>query len=113
MGVSFVRVGDVRPRIPPGVIRRREQRHWHPGFPEPDIFRWWPHRPAVRESGRTGYPGRSGPDTVPEGARMLESVGLDDHAEETYRHLVSRSPASVSELADLLGTGERRVRRTL
>jgi predicted ArsR family transcriptional regulator len=44
---------------------------------------------------------------------MLESVGLDDHTEETYRHLVSRSPASVAELADLLGTGERRVRRSL
>ena len=44
---------------------------------------------------------------------MLESVGLDDHTEETYRHLVSRSPASVTELADLLGTAEPRVRRAL
>ena len=44
---------------------------------------------------------------------MLESVGLDDRTEETYRHLVARSPASVAELAELLGTGEPRVRRCL
>ncbi|WP_042395183.1 helix-turn-helix domain-containing protein [Streptacidiphilus carbonis] len=44
---------------------------------------------------------------------MLESVGLDDRAEETYRYLVAHSPATAAELADLLGAGEQRVRRDL
>lgn len=44
---------------------------------------------------------------------MLESVGLDDHTEETYRNLVAHSPASVAELAELLSSGEQRVRRAL
>ncbi|MFC1416675.1 helix-turn-helix domain-containing protein [Streptacidiphilus cavernicola] len=44
---------------------------------------------------------------------MLESVGLDDHTEQTYRHLVARSPATVADLARLLGVGDQRVRRSL
>ena len=44
---------------------------------------------------------------------MLESLGLDDHTEETYRHLVAHSPTSVAGLAELAGSGENRVRRTL
>ncbi|SEK53008.1 helix-turn-helix domain-containing protein [Streptacidiphilus jiangxiensis] len=45
---------------------------------------------------------------------MLESVGLDEPTEETYRRLVAHSPATLAELAALLGgIGETRVRRSL
>ncbi|MEY9871484.1 sugar-specific transcriptional regulator TrmB/DNA-binding CsgD family transcriptional regulator [Streptacidiphilus sp. MAP12-33] len=45
---------------------------------------------------------------------MLESVGLDEYTEEAYRRLVAHSPATLAELAALLGgTGEPRLRRAL
>lgn len=44
---------------------------------------------------------------------MLESVGLDDYTEETYRRLVAHSPATPGELAQLIGSGDQRVRRAL